>query len=319
MNDVSAKLIELAPDVFVIPGATNAGAVFKQADGITQVYLIDSGTSELDADVIFDTLKKYFSEKSRQFKIAAIINTHCHPDHVGADNAIQTETECEIWCPAMERGCLENPEMQPSLMYGGYPPKELHSLFFMIKPAKPSKMLYDGDSFNFNDGTGLKFIDLPGHSFQEMAVIYELPDGSKIVFSGDAVYPRKRLAKFWISFIYNPHKFMQSLDKLDSIKNIKYCIPSHGEFITDDLSEVIELNKIAVYSVEKTILNILKTGKASFEQILKGVTDYHDIKMAFAQHVLIGCTLKSYLAVMCDKGEITCKVEENILYYYLKK
>ena len=56
MSDISTKIVELLSGAFVIPGATNVGVLIKTEENTNSVYLIDSGTTEIDAEYILGIL-----------------------------------------------------------------------------------------------------------------------------------------------------------------------------------------------------------------------------------------------------------------------
>ena len=112
-------------------------------------------------------------------------------------------------------------------------------------------------------------------------------------------------------------KFMESLDKICSIENTEWCIPSHGDFLQRNIEETAELNKIAIISTRMCILDSLKDFKPHTpEDIIKYVADKNNLEMTLSQYALISSTVKSYLAVMHDAREIKIKVEKNKLYFY---
>jgi len=132
MSILSSKPLELTSDIYVIPGNTNCGVIFTtnpKTPEITELYLVDSGSTEIDGEYIWDILNSYFSENNKQFKIKALISTHCHPDHVGGHNFLKNKTDCEVWAALSEKGGMESPLIQSTLLWGGYPPHELRTLF----------------------------------------------------------------------------------------------------------------------------------------------------------------------------------------------
>ena len=75
----SKNMTELIPGVFVIPGVTNVGVITDSKK--SEIYLIDTGRTEDQGLQMFEVLQKKFPE----YKIKAIINTHAHADHTGAN------------------------------------------------------------------------------------------------------------------------------------------------------------------------------------------------------------------------------------------
>ena len=99
----SSDLTELAPGVYVIPGVTNVGVITDTTNSKkqnehpeTKVYLVDAGRTEEQGLTVLNTVTNFFNESGINFRIEAIINTHAHSDHTGADAIIQQKTNCKI-------------------------------------------------------------------------------------------------------------------------------------------------------------------------------------------------------------------------------
>lgn len=319
MEYVTTKMVELLSGVYVIPGATNVGVITDDKNGIKEVYLIDTGCTELDGDYILETLTEYFKQIESQYKIKAIINTHGHADHIGANRAIVEATGCEIWMPEKEITCAINPLFQTAMMWGAYPPHELRTVFFNAGEMNVDKTFTHGFNISLSNGSTVIALDLGGHSFQNVGILYDNAKNKDILFSGDALFTRDQLTNHWVPFMVNPNKFLESLDFLVDYKDLEWIIPSHGDFIQRNLTETIELNKLAVLSNKKMLLSILKNGQLTTEQIVQEVAKIEEIKLSLAQYGLISSTIKSYLSIMHDSGEIKMKIEDNVLYWYLPK
>ena len=104
---------------------------------------------------------------------------------------------------------------------------------------------------------------------------------------------------------------MDSLDVLTSIPDVLWCIPSHGDFLSKNLSETAELNKIAILSTRMCIFEALKKKPLTIEEIVKYVADKNNLDMAMGQYALINSTVRSYLSVMHDAKEIKMKIEKS--------
>ena len=307
----SSTITQLIPGVYVIPGVTNVGVItdFKKSE----IYLIDTGRTEEQGEQMFATLQKNFPE----YKVKAIINTHAHADHTGADALIQKKTGCEIYLSAAERGILENPFLQSSVLWGGFSPKELHNSLYMPAFVEHTKLIDFSKTKKITapDGSSYKmsFMELPGHYFGDTGVLITAGDGKKILFAGDAISNRAELGKYWIQFMIQPDKFIQTLQKICAIKNLVWCIPSHGKFIKDDLAETAELCTIAIYSTRQSILNALKKGPLSTEKLIQEVARQHNISMGLGQYNLVSATIRSHLSALREKKMIKMKVCENVV------
>ncbi|NLC93594.1 MAG: MBL fold metallo-hydrolase, partial [Treponema sp.] len=166
MPNTVQKIIELSDGFLYIPSTTNIGVIIDKKESVFDVYLIDSGNSELSGEYILDVLDEYFSEKKELYKIKAIINTHSHADHCGGNVYIKNITNCQIWSMKDERGSIENPILQTVIIWSGFTPKELQGLYFLPESSTPDKLIEDNEHIELSGNRSITFIDLPGHYFQ---------------------------------------------------------------------------------------------------------------------------------------------------------
>ena len=322
MDNLTARIIELSSGVYVIPGTTNVGVVTNEnlsSNGSSvDVYLIDSGSTEIDGEYVLDVLKAFFEQQGQSFTVKAIITTHGHADHCGAHNFLKQETGCQLWAAKHEQGAMETPIIQGTVLWGGYPPHEMRTLFFMPSPTYVDHIIKTDEIIELSGSRKLSFMELTGHSYETLAVIISDKNDKKVIFPGDNIFPRNEIINHWIPLILNPVQYMESLDKLCAIEKVEWCIPSHGDFLKRNINEAAELNKIAIISTRTCILDSLKTKKRlTVEEIVKYVADKNDMQLTLSQYALVHSTIKSYIAVMHDAREIKMEVSDNKLYFSL--
>ena len=322
MDNLTARIIELSSGVYVIPATTNVGVIINENNSSNnssiEVYLIDSGCTEIDGEYVLDVLKAFFEQQGQSFTIKALITTHGHADHCGAHNFLREECGCQIWAAKHEQGAMETPIIQGSALWGGYPPHEMRTLFFMPSPTYVDHFISKDDQLQLSGGRTLSYMSLEGHSYETLCVIITEKNNHKVIFPGDNIFPRNEIINHWIPLIMNPVEYMDSLDKLCKLENVDWCIPSHGDFLRKNISEAAELNKIAIISTRTCILDALKTKKRlTAEEIVKYVADKNGMQLSFSQYALVNSTVKSYIAVMHDAREIKMEVSDNKLYFSL--
>ena len=116
------ELKKVGDKTYYIENPTNIG-IYKIDD--KNVYLIDAGNDK-------DAGKKILKILEEQgFAVKGIINTHSNADHIGGNKVIQNRTGCEILSSNIERAFTENPILEPSFLYGGYPSSDLRNKFLM--------------------------------------------------------------------------------------------------------------------------------------------------------------------------------------------
>lgn len=305
-------VINISDCIYYISGPTNIGIIEERlSDTKSNLYMIDSGCNTEDGKRIFTEITEYFSKKD--ITIKAIINTHSHADHCGANNYIQQKTNCEIWITENEQGSLINPFLQPIISWGGNPLPEINSSYYVAEKTVPNKIINTNEKLTLNNGIKLSFINLPGHYFEMIGILCE-NDNKKILFASDGIFGRKNIGKYWIPFLYDVKEFKNSLDTISSL-NADFCIPGHGE-PTSQIEETVELNKIAIISNEQCILEALKYKEQTQEDILKYVADKNEINLHIAQYMLIGCTIKAYLTFLYNEGKISYHIKENKMYWF---
>lgn len=305
-------VINISDCIYYISGPTNIGIIEERlSDTKSNLYMIDSGCNTEDGKRIFTEITEYFSQKD--ITIKAIINTHSHADHCGANNYIQQKTNCEIWITENEQGSLINPFLQPIISWGGNPLPEINSSYYVAEKTVPNKIINTNEKLTLLNGIKISFINLPGHYFEMVGILCE-DNNKKILFASDGIFGRKNIGKYWIPFLYDVKEFKNSLDTISSL-NADFCIPGHGE-PTSQIEETVELNKIAIISNEQCILEALKYKEQTQEDILKYVADKNEINLHIAQYMLIGCTIKAYLTFLYNEGKISYHIKENKMYWF---
>lgn len=319
MSYFNNKMLELIPGIFVIPGNTNIGVITDKKDSITEVYIVDSGNTEVDGEYILETLDEYFKFSNIEYKVKAIINTHAHADHCGGNAIIQKNTQCEVWASHFEKGSLENPNYHTSILWGAIAPKEIDTIYYRPEPCTFTKSFCENDEFLLSNGTKISYVHLPGHSFESYGILCTSTDGKNTLFAGDAIFPRTEIGKFNLPFTLDYSKFLASLDKIGQIENLEWCIPGHGDFVSKNIHETIEINKISIYEIEICIMRLFKlNNKMSTDLVVKEVADAFDLKMNVRQYSLIHFTIKCFLTTLRNNGSLKMEISDNILYWKTK-
>ena len=282
------ELVKVGEKTYYIKNATNIG-IFKFDD--TNVYLIDTGNDK-------DAGKKILKIIDEQgWKVKGIINTHSNADHIGGNKVIQDRTNCTILAHNMEKSFTEFPILEPSFLYGGYPFKDIRNKFLL---AKESVVL----PIENNLPNGLEYFFLKGHFFDMIGI----KTSDNVYFLADSIFSEETIKKYHLFFVYDVREFLNTLDYLKTL-NGKMYIPSHSE-ATSDISALIELNKHKIQEVMDKIYNICAK-EITFEEILKYIFDEYNLIMNVNQYVLVGSTIKSYLAYLADENKVIYEFKDN--------
>lgn len=287
------ELVQVGEKSYYVNCPSKIG-IYQQTE--TEVYLIDSGNDK-DAG---KKVRRILEEKGWTLK--GIMNTHSHADHVGGNAYLQKQTGCKVFAGGIEAAFTEDPILEPSTLYAGYPCKDLRHKFLMAVGSKTV------DFADEDFPKEVEVIPLPGHSFHMVG--FRLPDGT--VFLGDCIAGEGTLSKYQISFIYNVEEYLKTLDLVENMEG-KMFVPSHVE-PSESVKELVRLNREKVYEIADTITGFLKEPMRT-EELLKNIFDSYELAMNFEQYVLVGSTMRSYLSWLKDGGKLAVEFKENYLYW----
>ena len=289
------ELIKLGEKTYYIKNPTNIG-VYKVSEN--EVFLIDSGNDK-------DAGRKILKIMDEQgWAVKGIITTHSNADHIGGNKIIQDRTGCKIYATAIEKIFSENPVLEPSFLYGGYPFKYLRNKFLCAKESNVE--LIDN---NLPDG--LEVISLKGHFFEMIGIKTD----DDVYFLGDSIFSEETISKYHLFFLYDVKEFLNSLEVLSSLEG-KLFIPSHTE-ASENILELIEINKAKVMEISNKIYEICEEEKI-FEEILKIIFDEYKLTLSSNQYVLIGSTIRSYLSYLYEEEKLIYEFKDNRMYWKQK-
>lgn len=285
------ELIQISEHDYYIQSPAKIGLV-KLND--TEVCLIDSGNDK-DAG---RKVRKILDE--HEWTLKAIYNTHSNADHIGGNKYLQGQTGCKIYAPGIECDFTRHPILEPSLLYGGYPCKDLRHKFLLAQ---------ESDAEYLTKETlleGFELIPLPGHFF-DMAG-FRTPDDN--VYLADCLSSRETLEKYQIGFIYDVAAYLNTLEKVKTLK-ARLFVPAHAE-AAEDITELAQYNIDKVNEIADKIVSLCKE-PLGFEVILQRLFTEYGLVMNFEQYVLVRSTVRSYLAWLKDTGRLNAVFEKNLL------
>lgn len=317
-NSTQKKINWFSNSIGIYLASTNIGIIAvdsKEKKECKNIYLIDSGPDEKFALEFYEELKKEFSD----FCVKAIIDTHSHADHCGANKKLSELTGCKILATHMEKSGIECTLNQSSIAYGGYPLPEYRTPFYEAVISIVDQTISSDHVFELNDDVRLECIPLPGHYFEMIGILCKEKTEGKtttVFFTSDGIFTRSMLSRFWIPFVFDVGHFKESLLKISETK-ADYYVPSHGEIYTE-IKTLYEFNMLSLIENEDCILECLKKSPSTHEDILKYVADKNNIPLRLSQFMLVGSTLRSYLTYLYEQERITWTFRENKMYWKIK-
>jgi glyoxylase-like metal-dependent hydrolase (beta-lactamase superfamily II) len=291
----SLTLQQIAEHTYLIPAPTNIGVYVNDH----QAILIDSGNDKEAGRQIFKLLT------AQDWQLALIINTHSNADHIGGNAFLQNKTNCRIAATQMEAAFINHPILEPAFLFGGFPMSDLQNKFLVAQPSRVTDVIPASGAIL---ETGLEAIALPGHYFEMIGI--KTPDD--VLFLADSVFSETILNKYHLVFLYDIQAQFETLERLKTLQ-AKYYVPSHGNLCTE-IQSLAESNR----RKSQEILAFIATCCAEphiFEDILALICARYQIALNANQYVLVGSTVKSYLAYLLAQGKLTTRFTDGKMFW----
>ncbi len=285
------ELVQAAGGSYYIESPAKVGLVRLDGDA---VCLIDSGSDKDAGRKIRQLLD------ANGWKLESIYNTHSNADHIGGNSYLQRQTGCRIYAPGMECCFTRHPVLEPSLLYGGCPGKDLRHKFLMAASS---------DAEPLSDAVlpeGMSIIPLPGH-FLDMVGFRTSDDA---VYLADCLASRETLDKYGLTFIYDVGAYISTLEMVRDME-ARIFIPSHAA-ACEDISELACYNIAKVNEAAERICAACAEPLSSDEVIRRMFISY-GLKMSMEQYVLVGSTVRSYLSWLRDSGRVEVLIEDSMV------
>ncbi|EFC95404.1 hypothetical protein CLOSTHATH_06419, partial [Hungatella hathewayi DSM 13479] len=126
----------------------------------------------------------------------------------------------------------------------------------------------------------------------------------------DCLSSMETLDKYQIGFVYDIAAYIKTLEMVQTL-NAEMFVPSHAE-ATNDIAPLAQYNIDKVLEIAKKITDLCKD-PLCFEMILQKLFTDYSLTMNFEQYVLVGSTVRSYLAWLNDTNRINACFENNML------
>lgn len=268
--------------------------IFQLEDG--NVCLIDSGNDKDAGKKVMKILD------ANGWKLQMIINTHSHADHIGGNRLLQERTGCRIYAAGVERALINHTVLEPALLYGGYPCKELRNKFLLAQESAVEELTEEVLP------RGIKMLRLDGHSFSMTAI----RTADEVWFLADCLASETGIEKYHVSFLYDVDGYLKSLEMVKELKGTLF-IPAHAD-ATENIAPLAQRNIDKVMEIIGLLKEMCRE-PASLEELQKRIFDHYGLAMDFNQYVLVGSTLRSYLSYLHDKKEMDVVFKGNRLLF----
>lgn len=288
------ELVQVSPRDYYIESPAKIGLV-RLSD--QDVCLIDSG-SDKDAG---RKVRQHLDANG--WRLTAIYNTHSNADHIGGNKYLQGQTGCRIYAPGIECDFTRHPILEPSFLYGGFPPKELRHKFLLAQESDVEELTQDALP------AGFEMLSLSGHFFDMVG--FRTPDDT--LYLADCLSGQETLDKYRIGFLYDVAAYLDTLERVKGM-TAKTFVPAHAA-ACGDISALAQYNIDKVNEVAEDILSLC-AAPMSFEEILQTLFTRYGLTMNFEQYALVGSTVRSYLTWLKEAGRLQAEFVENRLLFH---
>lgn len=293
----------LMDNVYYLPGASNIGLVV----GVDkQAILIDTGVGQRSGRQVLQMLEQ------EGLTLTAILNTHCHGDHVGGNAYLVEHTGAQVYAPRDDAIVLQYPLWGTLFLFNGAEPlEELRTPRFAADPCSVDIVVDEGQ-LNIA-GVTVQAVALPGHTGTHTG--YWIND---VFFIGDILAGDAELANTVLPYTYSITQRLASLNKLRNYA-CQYYVLGHGP-VERDITGLIERNIAQLCNVLEFIQAFLARGDAEAPAIFEAVCAHYGIvPRNIRQYSLLYSTLHAFLSHLGNRGEITCMVQNNHLLWHLSE
>ena len=285
------ELIQVSESCYYIESPAKIGLVRLNE---TDVCLIDSGSDKDAGRKVRQHLDK------NGWRLTAIYNTHSNADHVGGNQYLQKQTGCAVYAPGIECDITRHPLLEPSFLYGGFPPAELRHKFLMAQPSDAHELTADVLP------KGFELLPLPGHFFDMVG----FRTAEDVVYLADCLSSRETLDKYQIPFIYDVAAYMTTLETVKTMQT-RMFVPAHAA-AAEDVSQLAQYNIDKVQQVADRILTLCAQ-PLCFEVLLQKLFTAYGLDMTFQQYALVGSTVRSFLSWLKREGRLAAEFADNML------
>jgi glyoxylase-like metal-dependent hydrolase (beta-lactamase superfamily II) len=285
----------LTSSVAMIPGGVNVGVLI--GDG-GRCVLIDTGLNETSGKKAIRTVREELGGE-----VVAILTTHAHADHFGANATVVKRTGAKVYAPALDEAVLRYPLLQPIFLFAGADPPASMRGGFMLADPSPVDHVIAGPTLSV-EGFDIRVVSLAGHSPNQVGY---LVDG--VFFCADVVLPETVLAKYKIPYLFSVTDHLTALDVAAGMA-CDAAVPGHGPRV-DSLGALCELNRSLVLDVAERVVEFA-SAPTTAEAVLTRLLDDLGADVADAPaFYLLHPTVYAFLTYLERRRRVRHEVRDN--------
>lgn len=268
-----------------------------------EIILLDSGWEKGEKKGIEELLEK------NNFRVAGIIGTHAHTDHIGNNSYFKEKYNCIIAMPSYE-ALICSSVVNLKVYYSSQNLSEVIKHYGHLVCETDIMIPNDQDQI-YICGIKFKILHTPGHSPGHICIT--TPDD--VAYLGDSLISYEVMAGAKMPYAFILREDLKSKAKLYDLKCSRYIVAHKGMYGNQEIDKLITYN-IDFYKHRAEKIYCLIKGSMTMEEILKAVIkDFGIIVNSIYRYAFIERMLKSYIEYLNETGSIEVNIEEGFLKY----
>lgn len=236
--------------------------------------------------------------------VSAVINTHCHVDHICGNKFFQDKYGCKLLSTEKEQAFIRYPALESEFYYAGVEIKKESSPFFLAQSTETEII---GEN-NLPDG--IEVVPLPGHSFEMVGVI----TGDNVFFLADSVLSKKTWDEYRLPFFHDVNRTLETLERIKGIRADIY-VPSH-DVPTDSIEELAQYNIDRIKEKKELVLSVCEGRSA--DGIYEEYARLENINPRADKYPMFAVMIKNLMQSLVEDGKICAVYDNHRLIYKLK-
>ena len=193
----------------------------------SRAVMIDSGLKHPDREGILSLLEQ------EHIRVATLLTSHFHPDHVGNHTALKAAHGCSVYMTPFARIMSRDPS---NLQAVGYETYTLRKARGPYSYCGPDQIIPEGAEEICVDGITFRLLWLPGHAVEQVGFI--TPDD--VAYLSDTVLSDHVLQAVRLPYYTCLRLDLQTKELLKNLRCRRYILAHNG--VCDALCDLIDRN-----------------------------------------------------------------------------
>ncbi len=298
-GDFSMEILKIKGNTYCIDTGMTYIPFYKIND--EEIIMLDSGWAKGEREGIVSLLE------GNNFRVAAIINSHCHIDHVGNNSFLKGKYNSIIAMPAYEAYVCSS-AVNLKVYYGTMTLTEVEQQIGHMVCETDIKITEEQSKIFVCD-IKFKVVHTPGHSPAHICII--TPDD--VAYMGDSLISHDVMNGAKMPYAYIMREDLKSKEKLFGLSCSKYVVAHKG--IYDDITR-LTYDNITFYKHRARMVYDIIEDAMTMEEMLRAAIKSFGIRVTNRPRFLVlERMFKSYLEYLHEEGMVKSILDDGFIKY----